>query len=343
MEFLNSRSQILKKLTGTYKNAPSFALSAESGRYVVFSDHHRGNRGPSDFFKRSEKAYNAALGYYLERGYTLILLGDVEEFWEHHPRHVIRSYPLTYALEKEFHDAGKLIKIRGNHDNLWKHPHNIKKFLDQVFPGVRVYEAVRLERRNKNGQLKLEVFLTHGHQGTLLNDTLDWFGMFWLRFLAGRILSFFKHKYQTPATKFSLREQQDKTMFDWAGIINEATSHEVLFIAGHTHHPIFMSRSSIAQIREQIQILKEDPTKENLKKAARLRSRLEYLQADVGLNLDLIDRKSHYYNTGSCSFFDGSITGIELTRKKISLVKWSDVSHRAERRILGSEKFSEID
>ena len=51
-------------------------------KWIVFSDHHRGRRDRADDFLRCEPAYINALKHYLNEGYTLVLLGDVEEFWE---------------------------------------------------------------------------------------------------------------------------------------------------------------------------------------------------------------------------------------------------------------------
>jgi len=48
----------------------------DQARIIIFSDLHRGVRDSADDFLRCEKAYSAALGYYLEAGYTLIVLGD---------------------------------------------------------------------------------------------------------------------------------------------------------------------------------------------------------------------------------------------------------------------------
>ena len=48
-------------------------------RLVILSDLHRGARDGADDFQRCEPAYSAALGWYLERGYQLYLLDDVEE------------------------------------------------------------------------------------------------------------------------------------------------------------------------------------------------------------------------------------------------------------------------
>ena len=40
-----------------------------------------------------------ALDYYNRLGYTLVLIGDVEELWEERPSAALKAYPRSYALE----------------------------------------------------------------------------------------------------------------------------------------------------------------------------------------------------------------------------------------------------
>jgi hypothetical protein len=66
-------------------------LDLDSAKVIVFSDHHKGARDGADDFWRCERAYHAALGYYLEAGHELIVLGDVEELWECRPEDVLAA------------------------------------------------------------------------------------------------------------------------------------------------------------------------------------------------------------------------------------------------------------
>lgn len=340
MELFNSRRSILAQLSETYRVSPRRRI-LPGERFIIFSDHHRGDRGPADFFQQSEKTYHAALGYYLERGYTLVLLGDVEEFWECSPARVMEAYRLTYELEREFYVRGRLVKIRGNHDNLWKKSAAVKHHLGEFFPGIEILDGLRLEKDTGDGGL-LEFFLAHGHQGSFLSDHVDWFGRFWLRLLGQWSLVPFKQRYMTPAVNYSLREEHEGVLFDWAEEQNRQTSHPVLFVAGHTHHPIFMNHDLVERMLRSIEALKKTGTKKNLKLAAILRSALEYSRADLGPNRQMGRTQSRFFNTGCCCFKDGSITGIEITRKKIRLVRWWDAANRAERMILGTMKLRDL-
>ncbi len=67
-------------------------LDIANAKIVIFSDQHKGNRDGADDFRLCEPAYNAALAYYYRLGYTLIVMGDVEELWEEWPETVLKAY-----------------------------------------------------------------------------------------------------------------------------------------------------------------------------------------------------------------------------------------------------------
>jgi hypothetical protein len=80
-------------------------------RLVILSDLHRGARDGADDFQRCEPSYSAALGWYLERGYQLYLLGDVEELWENDIGEVLPRYADCAKLEKAFMDGPGLTRF----------------------------------------------------------------------------------------------------------------------------------------------------------------------------------------------------------------------------------------
>ena len=144
-------------------------LDLEHDRLVIFSDHHRGARDGADDFWRCERAYRAALGYYLEEGHRLFLLGDVEELWENVPRDVLAAYGDTLALEREFYELGRLERFWGNHDDAWRHADAVKAHFERDFPGLVIHEALKLHATRGGAAVGL-FFLVHGHQGTLDSD-----------------------------------------------------------------------------------------------------------------------------------------------------------------------------
>ncbi len=340
MELFNNSRKIKESLTRVFHHSLVLDARLMEARFIFFSDHHRGTRGISDYFQRNEKIYNAALGYYLERGFHLILLGDVEELWEFSPGAVLKSYPHSYRLESEFYRSGRFTRLPGNHDNVWRNPKYLKLHMNKFFPGLQTPDSVRIQLQNESGSLEAQLLLTHGHHGTLLNDKFYWFGRFWMRYVQKGILWLLKRPYQTPAHNYSLREELESVFFEWVNKKNHNSSTRTILITGHTHHPIFMSPGSIHRMEKGVAMLKSSQVKKNQKRAARLRANLEYLKTDLGN--DFSEDRSFYFNTGCCSYLDGSITGIEINRGKIKLVKWVDESNRADRIVLGSEKIREI-
>ena len=58
-------------------------------KFIIFSDHHKGNKESGDDFASNEKNYLAALDYYFRNQFNYINLGDSEELWKYKPSEVI--------------------------------------------------------------------------------------------------------------------------------------------------------------------------------------------------------------------------------------------------------------
>src|ERR1044072_1515455 len=50
-----------------------------TGKFIIFSDEHKGARDLADDFRLAEKNYLSALDYYYKNGFYFINLGDCEE------------------------------------------------------------------------------------------------------------------------------------------------------------------------------------------------------------------------------------------------------------------------
>lgn len=301
-------------------------LDIDSARWVIFSDHHRGERDGADDFRRCEAAYHAALGYYLEAGHRLVLLGDVEELWESRPGEVMEAYAPTLELEGEFFDQGRYDRFSGNHDDEWEYGDAVERHLGQFHRGVEVQQG-RCYRVTSAGDELGTLFLAHGHQGTKRNDRYRDFTRFFVRSFWRPIQRLTRIHPTTPAKHFALRNRHDIAAYNWT-----AAQQKLVLIAGHTHRPVFMSCCHTSRVEEKIEKLLEEarqerPSLSGKLRVAELRAELEWVrvQGDVGT------AKGHrtegpvkpcYFNSGSCSFADGGITGIEISGGKIRLVHW---------------------
>ncbi len=143
-------------------------LSTTHQKIIIFSDLHKGNKKRSDDFAPAESNYLAALEYYYGLGYTLIILGDSEELWKYNLFTVRKHNHSSFELEKKFLKRKGLIKIFGNHDVFWNNdPFAPLQLLSIYGENVRMYEGLLLQY---GGQKKLDIFLTHGHQGDGQSD-----------------------------------------------------------------------------------------------------------------------------------------------------------------------------
>ena len=184
-------------------------------RLVILSDLHRGARDGADDFQRCEPAYSAALGWYLERGYQLFLLGDVEELWENDIGEVLPRYTDCTKLEKAFMDGPGLTRFFGNHDIDWRDAGKVKTHLDPLLPGIEVLEALKL--RVLDGDTPLgQLFLVHGHQGTDLSDRGAGLSRLVLRWVWRQIQNRLGWLSTTPASDYDLRAKHDIAMFRWS-------------------------------------------------------------------------------------------------------------------------------
>jgi len=315
-------------------------LDLDADRLVIFSDHHRGARDGADDFWRCERAYRAALGYYLEEGHRLFLLGDVEELWENGPRDVLSSYRDTLALEREFFELGRLERFWGNHDDAWRHADAVEAHLGSDFPGLEIREALKLHATRDGVRVGL-FFLVHGHQGTLDSDRFGGVSRIVVRYGWRTLQQHLRMASTTPAQDFQLRAAHDDAMFQWA---SRRPEHLVL-VAGHTHRPVFSTPKStpgraVDDVRDELDELRKKGAAPD--EIADLRAELE-----LGLTAPYGDPPREmpipcYFNTGCCSFGDGDVTGIELRDGEIRLVRWLDDEYEPHGQQLATRPVEEV-
>jgi hypothetical protein len=336
------RKQVKAGLDRAYKDAEEKEFDVDRDALVVLSDHHRGARDGADDFWRCESSYNSTLGYYLELGYHLFLLGDVEELWENKPKEPLEAYGGTLDLEREFHLAGRLERFWGNHDDAWRHTGEVEKHLHPRFPGLVVREALRLHLRS-GGERIGELFLVHGHQGTSDSDKFSFFSRQFVRFGWRPLQRRFNIASTTPARDFALRATHDSAMFSWA----QSRPDKLVLIAGHTHRPVFGGTAPappehrpFADIGRELDSLRAsgaDP-----ERLAELRAELELVRTKPFGEPPKKIWPPCYYNTGCCSFGDGDVTGIEIASGKIRLIRWLNDDYKPLAKLLAEAQLTEV-
>jgi len=341
-------------LDGAFKRAleqehaeGEMVLDTRSAKFVIFSDHHKGNRDGADDFRVCERAYNAALAYYYILGYTLIVLGDVEELWEEWPETVVKAYPHTLELEGKFHREGRYLRFWGNHDDAWSHSDLVEQWLVRALGGypLKVRETLILHVRDGEEELG-RLFLVHGHQGTFDSDRIAPISRFLARYIWRPIQRIIKISFNTPAKNFELRYAHDSAMYFWS-----QAQEKVVLIAGHTHRPVFKSESQEAIIRKSLEKAQEKfaqhPDNQRLQQqTAELAAELEWTlvqNQQSSKDIPMIEfKKPSYFNTGCCAFLDGDVTGLEFSDGEIRLVRWPDDEDMPKPKVLVNENLKDV-
>jgi hypothetical protein len=340
---------IRRGLDTAFEGADEEPFDAQRERIVIFSDHHKGVGDPADDFRRCEHAYTSALGYYLEAGYRLLILGDAEELWEEHAEKVIERYRDVLQLEAAFvRPANGLSRFYGNHDDQWTSSKQVSKHLRGLFGDIKVREALRL-RVDRPGKEPGTLFFVHGHQGTADSDRWGWASRLFVRHVWRPLQRRTGFTATTPARDFALRAKHDRAMYEWA-----RSQPGLVMFAGHTHRPVFSKCVPDPPPTRPIGDLEEavDQASGDRASAAAIRAELEYARTSVRRPDEVLTVSPPcYFNTGCCSFPDGDITGLEIADGQVRLVRWpgnlreirgTELGVEPDRRILETEDLEHV-
>ncbi len=339
------KERVFAALTNLYKNIIDdpgkkglvIPFDLHTGKFIIFSDQHKGRRNGADDFKDAEPNYLAALEYYFQEGFTFINLGDSEELWENNLWQVKKHNKETFEAEKKFLNGGRYIKLYGNHDLFWDNDPlagwQLKNIYDQK---VKVYEGVVLKLRAgsleagvkaynpklQTHNSELTLFLTHGHQGDASSDG-NWFSKFFVAKIWAPLQSLLKINPNTPAYDAERKTLHNNMMYEWS-----VEQKDLLLITGHTHQPVFASLTHLERLykEQQMAIYKKDGEKAKMIKAEIGKIERNFTSVSV----DYMSMEPTYFNSGCCCFNDGDITGIEIANGYIRLIKWSACNGRRE-------------
>ena len=280
-------------------------------KYIIFSDHHKGNKDHGDDFAGNEPNYLAALDYYLLNKFIYINLGDAEELWKYKPKEVISKNIIALRSEAKFQNENKYYKTFGNHDLTWKNKLDVDIWFKDIFSlPLPVWEGILL--KTIINEKSLSIFLTHGHQGDKMSDN-NAFSTWMVAHLWRPLQRYLQINVNTPAKDFTLRDKHNIMMHDWS-----SRRENLLLITGHTHKPVFASG-----------LYSDHPnnTVNDTKIAA----------AEKHNKL-----KPSYFNSGCCCYNDGDITGIEIADGKIYLIKWHLDNNVSQRSVLEENELGKL-
>ncbi len=340
-----------KEINKVFTKSPEFNLGEEM-KLAILSDSHIGDgKEGSDDFKENAWIYKNALEQYRTSGFTLILLGDIEELWECSLEKVISAYKELFEKHTEFQKDGRLTRIVGNHDifvSEKKHLEKIKKKLKKEKKEKLIEYLPKPQKYPWGLKLKYKgetLFLIHGHQPDFLSNKIWKISRFFVRYFWKPIQILFKITSTSPYKVYKVRNHLEQIYYSWA---NEK---KVVIITGHTHRPMFESKAKIDRLADRlnekinkIPKLKET-TKEyrdTLREIKSLEKEMEKKIKEEGISSNL-EEAPVYFNSGCCIFPDHVITAIEIEKGEIRLVGFKEKGDgKIEKKIYESEKLTSV-
>lgn len=235
-------SRAEKRLREVYTSSPVLPFD-ETSRFILMSDCHRGTGSGGDNFLPNQAVYLGALQYYYDNGFTYIELGDGDELWENRCLcSVIRTHSQVFSLLSKFYQENRMHMLYGNHDMVKRRPRyrkdkcesyycDVERRERPLFPGLQIPEGLILE----NIETGQRLFLTHGHQGSLLNDTLWPLARFLVRYVWRPLEAV---GFQAPDGGGRSRRLTENIEKELSGYAKEENR---ILVTGHTHRPIFPS------------------------------------------------------------------------------------------------------
>jgi predicted phosphodiesterase len=320
-------------LKGEKKKGLVVPFNKETGKFIIFSDHHKGRRNGADDFMLCEPNYLKALEYYHQNGFHYINLGDSEELWENTLLAINKYQKPSFQKERKFISANAFIKIYGNHDLLWQNDPLAPVYLKNIYgTTVPIYEGIVLQT-SVNGR-SINIFCTHGHQGDKVSDG-NWFSKFFISKIWGPLQILLKINPNTPAYDRNLKTLHNSMMYQWS-----ATQKDLLLITGHTHQPLFESLTHIERLYRQLLFARKQKD-ESMTIALQKEIKSRKFSYD-NIAEDYLALKPTYFNSGCCCFSDGDITGLEISEGVLRLIKWTAKNGKPERMILEEAPLEEL-
>jgi UDP-2,3-diacylglucosamine pyrophosphatase LpxH len=315
------------------KKGTVLPFELNTGKFIIFSDQHKGARNGSDDFTLAAPNYLAALDYYNQNDFVLICLGDCEELWENTLGKVKEFNAETFEAEKKFLAKKAFVKVIGNHDLYWSNDPfawwQLRKIYEEE---VTVYEGLVLA--TTIGERAFRIFCTHGHQGDAQSDG-NWFSKFFVARIWAPLQAYLRVNPNTPAYNNEKKTLHNEIMYEWS-----SRQTDTILITGHTHQPVFKSLTQVERLYRKLQYAQ---SQKNNSEIAETEAAIRQIEKHfTAVSIDYLTMKPSYFNSGCCCFSDGDITGIEIDEGCIRLIKWTLAGKSPERKVLEEMKLEEV-
>jgi len=284
----------------------------EATRYVFLSDLHMGDGSSRDDLAGNRDLIETMLErWYLERDYTLVLNGDVEDLNKFTLPAIRSAWPRLLGVIDQFARRGRLRKIVGNHD--WD-LQGERNYPWPLLPGLVL----------RCGDNRIVAF--HGHQASSLYVKYDFVSEFLVRYFVKPL-----HIKNSGVSQDSRRRfRTEKQIYRAARTLSIAT------ITGHTHRPLFESLSKYDNIRINLEGLLGDYIDASDAQRPALEAQIRMYRDELKALSSARDKDKKtqsLYGSGPflipCVFNSGCATGkhgittLEIHQGMISLVYWT--------------------
>lgn len=227
------------RLDRLYREADRICFNSQA-KIVLMSDCHRGVGNHGDNFLKNRYLVSAALSYYNDRRFTYMELGDGDELWENRNiDRIIQEHSDIFELLSCFYRDGRFLMLYGNHDRKKEKQRFMERYYSkyycdsrdcrcELFPEMEAKEGIVLEEAGSGHQ----IFLVHGHQGDLMNDTLWKLTRFLVRHVWRKLELWGVQDPTSTARNYKKKKKTEKRLSRWAD------ENGVLLAAGHTHRAV---------------------------------------------------------------------------------------------------------
>ncbi len=323
------RQRMSKRFDRIYNDAKKkenmIPINFQTDRFVLFSDHHKGDASPADDFIKNASLYSTALSYYKKEGFALIVLGDNEELWENRYEQILPHYEkiiqqeIDMALESS---TKRKIRIWGNHDkevSLRRFKKRSRTWKNNILENVEYREGLCLGEN---------IFLIHGHQGRFFEDKAWRLSRWAVQFIWKTIQKIFNIGVDGPAENFKIRDDLELNYYRWA------KEKKVLLICGHTHRAIFGSMThfdhlqlELNRLNKSLDLARPEERKISRSRADKIRGEIDEIMTErkgrppKSFESDNTKPIPCYFNDGCCGYTNG-ITCIEIDKDTTRLIKW---------------------
>ncbi|MCX7633192.1 MAG: hypothetical protein N2Z22_07670 [Turneriella sp.] len=301
-------------LQATYEASPVYKIKPKD-KFAIWSDIHLGDGSRRDDFRHNADLFYNVLQHYYNKKYKLVLNGDIEELLKFRYPAIQKQWREIIGLFQKFAQSHRLFKIEGNHDPAaWLLANDGYPFT--ILPGLRLKVDCG------------EIFLLHGHQSDTLYQIFPKLIVWLLRTFV------FPLGIMNYTVAYNSRKQYrtEKRIYDFA------RQNRLLTIIGHTHRPLFESRTKMEELDSRIDALcriyhqtKDEKRRQKIRSTvAKYRALLKKDRDSASHRLRLSDKVYGegipvpcLFNSGS-AIGKGGITCIEIKRGRIFLVYWGD-------------------